>query len=183
MRGQPLQRDIPPVLFWVGLLWVYSGILWLLGMLAAAQSGWPGGTFALALRLGATLAIGVGLCAMERWAWAPAVCLAGFYGCIAAGVAALSTWSLVTAPASALSWTPLLWGLNRLNCGRLAVFSLVVAVAGAGACSILWRMQTQYDVPHRRGFTLLVRRGLLPTALLLSIDAYLLLGLWSGWMK
>ena len=70
-----------------GLLWVYSGVPWLLGMSGALNQGWILGGAACGVCLAGSLAVGVGLCACERWAWAAGTCLAILYTASSAGLA------------------------------------------------------------------------------------------------
>jgi hypothetical protein len=183
MRERLLHRDVWPVLFWVGLAWVYSGAFWLLGLLTAAQSGWPAGTLALAMRLGGTLAIGVGLCAVERWAWAPALCLTGFYACVGLVVAGITAWAALFPPAGTLSWTPVLWGMPVDQCVRVCVLCAALFLLCAAVAGVLWHGRSQYEVPYRRAFTVLVRKGLVPTLGLLLLDGFLVASLWTGWTR
>lgn len=166
------------LLGWLGLAWVYSGVLWLAGLALMVSLGWGFGAAAMGLRLAATLVIGVGLCALERWAWATAFCLAVVYLLLGIALAVTGGGTAVWAYGHALSWMPVFLGLKR----DLALQAACGALAAAGVCggmwSYLWRSQPEFDVPHRRPFTVLVQDGLLPAALVFMIDAYLLAGWW-----
>lgn len=179
MRTTSLFNDRPghsPALTILGLAWVYSGALWLLMLPAAA---WPLGTMSMVLRLAATLAVGVGLCAMERWAWAWATSLATVYAGLGLGLGAGISWALAVDASRALSWEPVFFTMNTAACARLAPFCWAGAVAGAANLWLLWRNQAQFEIPHRRPFSCLVRFGLGPSMLVLAVDASLALG-WLG---
>ncbi|HTE20890.1 MAG TPA: hypothetical protein VK689_21200 [Armatimonadota bacterium] len=163
---------------WLGLAWVYSGVFWLLCLFATA--GWSdrGVAASVAVRLAGTLAFGIGVCATERWAWAGVVCLAGFHLAAATVLATLAGVALLTAPPTTLSWTPLFLGYTVEGCRRIVVFAGVAAVMAAANIGILWRAQAQFDVPHRRPFTVLVRHGVWTCIPVLAADLYLLYSVW-----
>jgi hypothetical protein len=175
-----VSKGAPPPVVWVGLIWVYSGVCWLLGLFAASQAGWPEGVLALAVRLAAALAVGVGLCALERWAWGPAVCIAGMYAALGGVLAVSAFYTLLTLPPTALSWMPVFWGLRRGTTLDLGLAALLCAAAGAASLAVLWRAKEQFEVPYRRSFTVMLRYGLAPTLAVLSADAYLVATWWIG---
>jgi hypothetical protein len=163
----------------LSLAWVYSGLFWIGGLFVAASSGWPLGAVAMGIRLVASLALGIGLSATERWAWAPVVCLSALYGSVAGGVALLAGWTFLTLPASTLSWMPVFWGLNRHHCGEVACMAAAVALLSGSVLWLLWSGLAEFDVPERRPFTTLLRHGAWEALLVVTADAYLLFGWWS----
>lgn len=178
MKTSLFSRGASPVVIWLGLAWVWSGVFWLLGVLSLAGRGWLFGAIAMAVRLVATLVLGVGLCATERWAWAGAVCLTALHAALGGGLAAWATHALVTLPPGVYPWRPLFLGLSAYQLSRILYLLWLAPAAAAGILLLLWRYQAQYDVPFRRAFTLLVRRGLGPATLVLLLDLYLLAGWW-----
>ena len=171
-------RSASGAINWLGLVWVWSGGLWLLGLLLMAAMGQPGGVLAFAVRLAVSLAVGVGLCALERWAWAAVVCVSAFYTAISASVAVAAGSTLVTLPSGTLSWMPVFLGMNVDRCLFVASAAVVVAVLSGWSLHLLWRDQAEFGVPYRRPFTVLLHDGAwqaLPVAL---ADAYLLYGWW-----
>ena len=163
---------------WLGLGWVYSGVFWLLCLFATA--GWSdrGVAAAVAVRLAGTLALGIGVCATERWAWAGVVCLSGFHFAAAMVLAALTGTALLTAPPTTLSWVPFFLGYTVEGCRRVLLSAGVAAGVAALNIGILWGAQAQFDVPHRRPFTVLVRDGLWACIAVLAADLYLLYSVW-----
>jgi hypothetical protein len=164
---------------WFGLAWVYTGAGWLFLLVLSLQWGWGGVTAAIAVRLAATLLLGIGLCGWERWAWASAVWLAALYAGLA-GLLALwvgGTW--LAAPSGTLSWTPLLWGLTIEDCRRVAVSAALVAAGALGWLWVLWHAQAPCDVPRRRAFTVLLRHGPWLAVPTLVADGFLLATWWS----
>ncbi|MFN3648870.1 MAG: hypothetical protein ACK47B_04740 [Armatimonadota bacterium] len=168
------------VLSWVGMACVYSAALWLLGLFLSAFGGWPEGAVAMALRMAGTLALGVGLCALERWAWATAVCLAGLYAVVSVGWAATAGWAWLSARPGTLSWMPVFLGLNLESCARLSVLAVAAALVSGGLCYLLWRAQPEYDVPYRRPYTVLFQDGAPRALLLVAIDAFLGAAWWAA---
>lgn len=164
---------------WLGLLTVYSGVLWLLGIFAAATNGWMVGAGILLLRLAGTLAVGVGLCAGERWAWAAATCLAAVYATLAAAAGSLVISGLASHPA-ALSWQPVAVGLNTYLAQRVLACSGALVAGGAGALWLLWRAQPDFDVPYRRSFTVLLHDGAWLAGLVLAADSFLVYHAWAA---
>lgn len=162
---------------WLGLLLVYSGAVWLLAMLSAASTGWLAGAVALLVCLVGALALGVGLCAAERWAWAGATCLAAVYAACAAAALALLGGALAN-QGNALSWQPLVAGLNRLTIERWLGIAAGICVGSLAALWILWRAQPEFDIPHRRTFTVLLHEGALSAAVVLAADLFLLYHAW-----
>jgi hypothetical protein len=165
---------------WLSLAWVYSAALWVLLLVGSLSAGWMGLAALAALRLAGTLAIGIGLCAGERWAWANAVCLALFEGGAAATLALFLNARLAALPAGTFSVQRVHWDLM--------VFQLRQAVQGAGAVvllwigvgALLWRLQDEYDIPHRRPFTTLAQQGLWLSLPMVAVDA-LLFTAWCMW--
>jgi hypothetical protein len=162
---------------WLGLAWVYSGILWLIPL----WLGWTAGNLELVglafLRMVATLSVGVAICANERWGWATALVLAGSYTVLSIAVLGVILFALLTHP-DALSWQPVLGGLTAAQSRPLLVGAAVVVGACLGAIVLLWRARSGYDVPPRRVYSTLVRFGLGPAMGILLIDGALLLS-WS----
>lgn len=181
MKDSASETGRYPAAAWLGLLWVYSAAFFLLGTFSANDLGWTGGMVGALLRLLATVAVGVGLCAGERWGWGSAVALGSVYSVLAAGFAARATWIYAAPPPGTLSWMPLLWGLNLAGCGRAALFAWGAAALAAGNLWMLWRTQGQFDVPYRRSYSVVLRFGLGPALLIMLLDAYLLWGWWSVW--
>lgn len=161
---------------WLGLVWVYSGALWLVPV----WLGWNEGRGELALlafvRSMATVGIGVAICGTERWGWAVAVILGAIYAVFGAGVAAWVGTALAQRPAGSLSWQPVLWGLTSAQCVRLLQVSAAVAVAGLGTALPLWRARAHFDVPAGKLYSTLVSYGLVTTLLVLLLDGLQLLG-------
>jgi hypothetical protein len=162
---------------WLGLFWVYAAALWLWWVFAAFGEGWLAGASLAGLRLVATLALGIGLCAAERWAWAWAVSLAALYALLTSGGLVAASLALWQSPADALSWTPILGPLNTretsslgLSCGGLLALS----------CLNLWvltRTGERFNVARHRVFHVLQRWGLVPALSMLLVDGLL----FSGW--
>lgn len=161
---------------WLGLVWVYSGALWLVAM----WLGWNGGRGELALlafcRATATVGIGVAVCGTERWGWATAVCLGVLYAVFGAGLAALVGTALAQRPPGSLSWQPVLWGLPAAQCLRVLQAAGAVTLAGLITAVPLWRARTHFDVPAGKLYGTLVSFGLVPTLLVLLVDGLLLIG-------
>jgi hypothetical protein len=178
MATSPFASDGLPKAAWLGLAWVYSGLLWLLGLLFMVSWGWPAGALTMAARLAATLALGVGLAATERWAWAGAVCLAAFYAALGLGAAAGGAWLLVSA-GSVAPWTPLFLGFTAEMCRRAAWIGGAAAVAGAVSIRLLWQDQAEFNVPRRRPFTTLLQEGVWVALLVAMVDAFLIYGWWG----
>lgn len=161
-----------PAVSWIGLLWVYSGVFWIALLLRA---GTPGSGGVIALRLALTLALGIGLCALDRWAWAGAVCLTSIYTLVCGAAAGAAGWTLLSLPAGTLSWKPVLWGLNAAACGRIAGASAAVALLSGGLCLALLRAAPEFDVPAGRVFSVLNGRGFWMALAILALDGFLLL--------
>jgi hypothetical protein len=161
---------------WLGLVWVYSGILWLIAM----WLGWKGGRGELALlafcRATATVGIGVAVCGTERWGWAVAVSLSAIYAVFGAGLAALVGTALAQRPPGSLSWQPVLWGLTSAQCIRMLQAAGAVTLAGLITAIPLWRARAHFDVPAGKRYGTLVSFGLVPTLLVLLVDGLLLIG-------
>lgn len=178
MRAWRSDAPSSRLLGWLGIAWVYSGVVWLVGLWMMIALGWGAGAAGMALRLAATLLLGVGLCALERWAWAAALCLAAAYTLFAAALALAAGGTAFWAYGHAFSWMPVFLGLKRDLALRVACGACGVAVISGGMWRCLWSFQPEFDVPYRRPFTVLVQHGLLPAALVFLIDAYLLAGWW-----
>lgn len=161
---------------WLGLVWVYSGALWLV----AVWLGWINGHGELALlaffRSMATVAIGVAICGTERWGWAVAVTLSAIYILFGAGLAALVGTALSQRPPGFLSWQPVLWGLTSAQCVRLLQAAAAITVAGLATVIALWRARSHFDVPTGRLYGTIVSFGLVPTLVVLLLDGLLILG-------
>lgn len=160
----------------LGLAWVYSGALWLLLLALLAQGGYFLAAGGVCLRLVATLAVGVGLCGTERWAWAMAVCMAAFYLALGLAVGTGAAQALVLLPPGTLSWKPVFLGLNTDDTVRLLVGAGLAALVSGTNLALLWRTQAHFDIPHRRSFTVLLRDGLWPALLVILVDLYLFFG-------
>jgi len=160
----------------LGLVWVYSGALWLV----AVWAGWTVGRGELALlafiRAMATVGIGVAVCGTERWGWAVAVTLGAIYAVFGAGVAALVGTALAQRPPGSLSWQPVLWGLTSAQCIPLLQVAGVVTLAGLLTVVSLWRARAHFDVPVGKLYGTLVSFGVVPALLVLLVDGFLLLG-------
>jgi hypothetical protein len=168
----------PGSVAWLGLGWVYSGGFWVVVLLLAAAVGWPAGAAAAALRLGLTLATGVGLCAMERWGWAAALCSSALHAAAAGSIAVAGGTTLLTLPGGTLSWTPIFWGLNTRVCALVTAAAAGVAVTASLSLWVLWREQQHFDIPPGRPFSLLSRFGPWLATPILAADTYLLCGWW-----
>jgi len=161
---------------WLGLAWVLSNVPLAFGLLTIAAAGWIGGAAAGAVRLAGMLAIGIGLCAGERWAWAMGVCASLYYLVAAAAGCCVIGWAAATVSPTAPPWVPLVFGLNRGQC-RLAVLAAVAGIVLALAClAILLPAREDYDVRFRRVYVTMLTYGVVPGALVVAIDAYLLGG-------
>jgi len=161
---------------WLGLVWVYSGALWLV----AVWAGWTTGRGELALlaflRAMAAVGIGVAVCGTERWGWAVAVSLGAIYAVFGAGTAALVGTALAQRPPGFLSWQPVLWGLTSAQCVPLLQAAGGVTLAGLITVIPLWRARSHFDVPVGKLYGTLVSFGVVPTLLVLLLDGLLLLG-------
>src|SRR5688572_2347927 len=129
----------PAPLRWLGLIWVYTGVVWLFALLGAVSQGRYPGSIAYAVRLAAALGVGVGLCAAERWGWATAVCQAGFYSVVGTALAAASGWAWITAPPGTLTWRPIFFGLTIDSCFQLSIHALLLSGVSAAVLALLWR--------------------------------------------
>ena len=162
----------------LGLLWVWSAPLWLLAAMVAWWSEWYLGAGVLLLRLILTMVLGVGLCAGEIWAWAEGFCLAILH-LSATGILFLGALAtLLFLPAGTLSWKPVFFGLTTGRCLDVAIAAGIISAASVLTALLLWRSQSQFDLPYRRPFTTLVRLGLLPALGMFVLDALLLLAWW-----
>lgn len=168
----------PPAV-WLGLAWVYTGLFWIAVGVTLFRSGEPLGAAAAAGRLALTLGVGVGLCALERWAWGAAACLAALYGLFGAAVAVGAPWLPAAAGAWAHVRNPALAYRAAVAWPLVAVAAALVVLGSAAVLGLLWRSQEEYDVPRGRPFGTLVRCGLAPAAATLVLDALLLL-FWLG---
>src|SRR5687768_12719372 len=140
----------PPA--WLGLLWVYAAVFWLWLLGRTALNGDFSSALPVMLRMVATMAIGVGLCAGERWAWAPAVVLAGLYGALAGAGAFIGAVALARLPGGWLSWRSVLGGMNASTTfAAIWMLTSTAAVCG-GTLSVLWKRREAYDVASRRSF-------------------------------
>lgn len=161
-----------------GLACVYSGVPWLFALIGAVNSGWAAGIAAYAVCLAGTLAVGVGLCAGERWAWAAAVCLGAIYAAGALVVTAVLLTGMLTV--RALSWQPVAAGLTYATAARVVSLALLVLAGSAGALALFWRAQGEFDVPHRRAFTTLLHEGALLAMVIIAATLFLLHQGWSA---
>lgn len=162
----------PPA--WLGLLWVYAAVFWLWLLARTAMTGEFAAALPVFLRMVATMAIGIGLCAGERWAWAPAVVLAGMYGALAAIGAALALIALARLPGGWLSWRTVIGGMNaQTTFAAIWMMSSTAAVC-AGTLNVLWKRREAYDVASRRSFTPLVHEGIIPALGVLLLDGWAL---------
>lgn len=168
----------PLSVFWLGLLWVWSGAPWFFAMLGALMAGLPLAGAAMFVHLLGAIGIGIGLSANERWGWAAAFCVSSLYlaggGLLAVGAA----WTLVMLPPGTLSWHPVFLGLTREQTARAVLYGAAVGLLGLGNLWLLWRHQEHYHVPDRRPFTTLVRYGIGPMLPVLAADLFLVYGAW-----
>ena len=160
----------PPA--WLGLLWVYAAVFWLWLLARTALSGDWATALPVLLRMTATMIIGVGLCAGERWAWAPAVVMAGMYGLVAALGAVIGLVALVRLPGGWLSWRTVLGGMNASTTFAAVWLMTSTAAVCGGTLSVLWTRREAYDVAHRRAFTPLVHEGIIPALGVLLLDGW-----------
>jgi len=180
MKTPAAEEPNPLFLTWLGLAWVWSGALWLLAAYGAFQAGWAGGVLLLAGRMGAAVAVGVGLCARERWAWAAGVCTAALYLVTAGSLGLLATGTLATLPPGTLSWQPVFWGLSSEQAGRAAWAAGGVAGMSLLGFLVLWRSRSLCDIPIRRVFSTLSAFGPWPTLPVALADGFLLYTWWSA---
>lgn len=165
---------------WIGLIYVYSGLVWLWALWSAIRGEAGGPAFVLGLRLAATVGVGIGVCATERWGWAAMCCHLAIHAVGSLLIAIASGWALATRPPNILSWQPVLYGLVSADTLRLFLASVLVAVAAAGALRILWFSQAHFDIPYRRPFSMLLQFGFTPSILLAALDLLLLYGWWNA---
>lgn len=160
---------------WLGLAGVYSAAFWAIPV----WLGWSGGNgeaAALAfLRMLATVALGVGICGNERWAWATAMALAGAYIVLGVSLCLLIAAALASRPEGALSWQPVLWGLTAASCQLLAALLGLASLISGATGWLLWRAQSGFDVPNRQVYGSIVRFGLGPALTVMALDGGLLL--------
>lgn len=165
---------------WIGLICVYSGLIWLWALWSAVRGEAGGTAFVLGLRLACTVGVGVGVCANERWGWAAMCCHLAIHAVGALPIAALSGWALATRPPNILSWQPVLYGLVSADAFRLFLGAVVVVAVAASALRILWAAQSHFDVPYRRPYSVLLQFGFTPSLLLAALDLLLLYGWWNA---
>lgn len=165
---------------WIGLVYVYSGLIWLWALWSALRGEAGGPALVLALRLSATVGVGIGVCAAERWGWASMCCHLSIHGLGSLVIAAVSGWALLTRPPNILSWQPVLYGLVSADVVRLFLGAIGVMLAAGGALSVLWRSQGHFDVPHRRSYSVLMQYGFAPSILFAALDLLLLYGWWNA---
>jgi hypothetical protein len=168
----------PPA--WLGLLWVYAAVFWLWLLGKTAINGDFAAALPVLLRMVATMAVGVGLCAGERWAWAPAVVLAGLYGAIAALAAGIGLVALVRLPGGWLSWRSVIAGMNASTTFTAIWLLTSTAAICGGTLSVLWKRREAYDVASRRSFTPLVHEGIIPALGVLLLDGWAVKELLAG---
>ena len=183
MKDAPLR--IGSWIHWLGLAWVYSAAFWLLAVFTVPWpiDALPAAMGSMLLRMVATLAIGIGLCATERWGWASTVCIAGPYAVFTTALAGTGSWRLMTLPRTTLSWTPVFWGATASLTGFVVVWSWIAAAVSWAVLSLLWQAREHFDVPARRPFTTLARQGAGPAMLVLLVDGYLAFTLWHAWTR
>ena len=165
---------------WLGLLWVWSSVGWLIaGLVAWGQEPHLVTAF-VALRLLLHLATGVGICAGERWGWAWAVCSCVLAGVTAGGLGlgAGGTWLLL--PEGSLSWKPVFLGLVPSQTGAAALIATVLAMVCGLVLRILLRERQQFEIPNTRTYALLVQWGIMPSLITWIVDGYLLLWWWPA---
>lgn len=168
-----------PLAGWLGLAVVWSAAFWVWLLMVTIRGGWVLGALAVGVRLVLTLGLGVGLCALEKWAWAAAVCLAGVYTAAAGILAGAATWTCLSARPGTLSWVPLLWGLGIDRLFAVAAVAWPVALLSAAMLWLLWREQSHFNIPDRRAYTALLKDGPWPALLIAMCDG-LLLFTWYG---
>jgi hypothetical protein len=161
---------VPPA--WLGLLWVYAAVFWLWLLARTGIHGDWAAALPVFLRMAATMAIGIGLCAGERWAWAPAVVLAGMYGVLAGLGAALGLVAVARLPGGWLSWRAVIGGMNAQTTFAAIWLMTSTAAVCAGTLSVLWKRREAYDVASRRAFTPLVHEGIIPALGVLLLDGW-----------
>jgi hypothetical protein len=160
----------PPA--WLGLLWVYAAVFWLWLLARTGLNGDFAAALPVLLRMGATMALGIGLCAGERWAWAPAVVMAGMYGLVAALAALFGAITLARLPGGWLSWRAVIGGMNASTTFAAVWLLTSTAAVCAGTLSVLWKRRESYDVTSRRSFTHLVHEGIIPALGVLLLDGW-----------
>lgn len=168
----------PPA--WLGLLWVYAAVFWLWLLGRTAFDGEWSAALPVFLRMVATMIIGIGLCAGERWAWAPAVVLAGLYGAVAALGAVLGGVALARLPGGWLSWRAVIGGMNASTTLAAVWLLSSTAAVSAGTFAVLWKRREAYDVATRRVFTPLVHEGIIPALGVLLLDGWAVKELLAG---
>jgi hypothetical protein len=164
---------------WLGLVWVYSGVVWLF----AVWNAWTMGDVALLalafLRMLITVAAGIAICAGERWGWGTGFALSLAYGGASGVLLSTATGALLLRPNDALSWQPILWGLTSWQCLQLAGFAAVLLAACVGCGLLLWRGRTGFEVPLGRTYSTVVRAGLVPGLVFILLDLGMLFRWWE----
>jgi len=178
VRSRTFRLDGSRLVTWLGVCWIYSAVFWLWAVHGAYLAGWGEGLVANLVRLALTLALGIGLCATERWAWAGVVSVAFVYGALATLVAVAASWTLATPSPTTLSWMPVFFGLNTAECRRVCTAAWATAALSALVLWLLWSAQEHCDIPHRRPFRALLRFGWGPAVGLMAADGYLIYDWW-----
>ncbi len=181
MSPSPFRRDGPErqhAASWLGLLWTYSGLIWLGGLVLMVTQGLPVGALAMGVRLAATLALGIGLAAAERWAWAAGVCLSALYGVLGLLAAAGLFLLRLSRPGAVPPWAPMGWGFTAEMCRVGTAVAAATAAASVVTLLVLWRSQSEFAVPERRPFGTLLNLGAAPASLVALTDSFLVFGWW-----
>lgn len=166
--------------FWLGLVWTYSGLIWLAIGVACYLQGYPAMVLAAAVRLVVTLWTGIQLCAGDRSGWAAAIALGalhlGFGSLLAALLLGAAATASPFAPGSEVLW----WGVDRSQVGTYAPGFAGAALLGLVNCLLLWGQRPGFDVPPGRAFRTLLSAGLPPATAALTADLLLLAGWLAG---
>lgn len=159
---------------WLGLFWVYSGAGWLLALYLAAESGNFINCLLLTPPLALTLAVGIGLCAGEVWAWSAAMVISVLGAAQAALAAGMAAYSLFTLPSSYLPWLPAFFARTGEDAGRLALTAALVCGVLLVQIYILRRSYAECSTEEGALFGQLARFGLLPAGLMSACTLALL---------
>ena len=167
--------EASPLLFWLGLAWVWANFPWLVVTMVQFGTGETAAGVRSALHLLISLATGIGLCAGERRGWAAAVCISVLYAVACVSAACAAAWQLMNLPTGVLSWEPLLFGMNLRGWNLTVGWGSLLGIVAMGIAGLLWSQRDHFDVPERRSFTTLARFGLVPATVQGLIDLWMAL--------